>query len=373
MKKFKKITAIILAVLTLSSVCAFSVSAEELPSGTFKALCYNVAGLPKFDMFSGKVTAKKIWSFLDNPAIANQKCIGKYVNSGDYDIFATQENFFYDYFLEKELTNYNYSTQWRGGVPWGDGTSIFTKNYKMTGEEHIMWNSLSGNGTEDDGADIYSRKGITYACIEIGNGVYIDFYNIHADAFGDEKSVVARKDNFKQLADLIDSKNTGRPVIITGDFNISSHHTGDASGVYFTNRLIKEEGFKDAWTELYNNGNYDDYSEWGQKLGYGYNDYWGKWDSVEKFLYRSGNTIELKCDSFEYFFDILNSDGERCSDHASASASFTYTVKGVTTGEKPSKKENIFERFYRKYISFFFSLFTGLISIDRILKYVGIK
>lgn len=358
----KKTVSLFLTVIMSFSLFIFA-GAEGAKTDTFKMASLNVAGLPDFSAFQGgEVDMESVMSFINNKTMNNQTVIGRYINARDYEIFAVQEDFFYHDFLASELSDYKYSTQWKGGVPWGDGTSVFTKTSPLTGEEHIKWNTLSGDGSEQDGADVYSRKGITYVCVEIEEGVYIDVYNIHTDAFDDPGSTAARKDNFRQLADLIDSKNTGRPVIITGDFNISSHHKGNESAEYLTSRLIKEEGFKDAWTELYNGGDYDDYSAWHSQGAY-----WGSWDSVEKFLYRDGENVKITCDSVSYVKDIVNENGEAVSDHAMIEGEFTYTVTGgADSGEKPSKTENPLEALFRKILSFFDALFSGLSNIDNI-------
>lgn len=367
----KKIMAVTLALLMCISFTVISY-AEAPKTGSFKVSSFNVAGLPSFEAFSGgDVDAESIVSFIANKTMKNQTIIGKYIEGQDYDIFATQEDFFYHDFLAAELKSFNYSTQWQGGVPWGDGTTVFTKDKKMTGEEHIKWDMLSGDGSQEDGADIYSRKGITYVCIEIDDGVYVDFYDIHADANGDEGSQKARTDNFRQLADLVNKKNTGRPVIVTGDFNISSHHQNwDSSGKYFTERLIKKEGFKDAWTELYNAGDYEDFSYWTDTFGPTQAGYWGKWDSVEKFIYKDGDNVSLKCDSFNYNNEVVDENGEHCSDHAMINAKFTYTVTGAAdNGENESKTESRLEALFRKILSFITALVDGLSNVKNIFAF----
>ncbi len=368
MKITKKVLSLIISVILVFSVFSICAFATDIKTGSFNAMSFNVAGLPKTSALSGDIDATSVIEFINNKTIINQKAIGKFVNAGNYDIFATQEDFFYHNFLEEGLTNYNYSTAWQGGVPWGDGTTVFTKNFKMTGEEHIKWNSLSGDGSADDGADVYSRKGITYVCLEIADGVFVDFYDIHADAFGDEGSVVARKDNFKQLCDLIDEKDTGRPIIITGDFNISGHHTYEESGRYFTERFINEEGFKDAWTELYNDGNYTDFSKFA-----GYPSYWGVWDSVEKFLYRDGDNVKLTCDSFEYLNNvILNENYENVSDHAAITASFSYVATGEGISEEETVPETTKDFVLRIVFSFIDSLMRAFSNLSNILAYLGL-
>ena len=139
------------------------------------------------------------------------------------------------------------------GIPGGDGMNVFSK-YPIYNAERTPWDMTYG--VIKEGADELTPKGILYSVIDLGDGLYVDFYVIHADAFDGEGSRAARNDNFRQLAELIASKGSTRPVIVTGDFNTSSHLD---QGAEFTRIMITEGGFKDAWTELYNGGNYTDY------------------------------------------------------------------------------------------------------------------
>ena len=49
---------------------------------------------------------------------------------------------------------------------------------------------------------------------EIADGVYVDVYNLHADANEDEGSLQAKKDQFDQLKAFIDEYSADRAVII---------------------------------------------------------------------------------------------------------------------------------------------------------------
>lgn len=353
----KKITAVFLSVLMLFSVLAISAAAEE-KTGSFSAFCYNVAGLPDFSVVTGTE---------ERTPDKNQAVIGKYVTENGYDIFATQEDFGYHDILVKNLKGYNYATQHYGIVPFGDGTNIFTRSMPMFNEKHIKWKSLYG--IIDDGADEFSQKGITYCVIEIAEGVYIDFYDIHADAYDDAGSHEARADNFVQLAELINSRTVDRPVIITGDFNEYLLSPGSTTKT----TLCDGCGLKDAWIELYNNGNYDSDADYIATLGGApAGGKWGRWDSVERFLYKDGGGITLTCDSFEYV-TVFNEEGKDCSDHVAAAAVFSYTAQETPTetGELSNGQHSNWSEHLRRFIAFFKALFLAITNFDTIKNYLS--
>ena len=301
MSPIRKIAALALAcVLLLTTGIVTALAAGN--TKTVQLLCYNVAGLPSISGLMG----------LENTDVpGNQRQLGKLLNTENYDIIAVQEDFGYHVLLSAGLTNYPYKTRHSGGIPGGDGMNIFSR-FPIYNVKRVPWEKASG--VFNDGDEL-TPKGILYSVLDLGDGIYVDLYDIHADAFGDDASVAARNDNFRQLAAMIDVKNSDRPVIITGDFNTSSHLSdGDA----FTSYMIEEGNFKDAWTELYNNGDYQNYS------GYGVQDYWGIWDSVEKVLYRSSDGVEVNVTSFDYV-DFTNTDNVSISDHMAAGATLTFT------------------------------------------------
>ena len=348
MNEFKRSISIILAVLlvaTAFSVCAFAAEPKEV-----KILSYNVAGLP----VSGDVPY-------------NQAALGNLFNKSGCDIIAVQEDFTFHDMMVQDLskTLYPYWTYHTGGVPGGDGLNIFSK-YKLYNEERTTWRSLSG--VIEGGADELTPKGILYTCIELEDGVLLDFYTIHADAYGDKGSVEARSDNFRQLAEIIKARGTSRPVIIAGDFNTAHHLKGEASRNVFRSELIDGCGFKDNWIEIVNGGDYDNIK--------GYEgDYFGHWDSLDKVLYRDGDGVKLTATDFEYKF-FRNSVGDSISDHSATVSTFTYEkTDSFTENEdnmevvKPDKNRNIFA-FVKTLIMDLFKLLT---DFDKLLALIGIN
>lgn len=353
----KKAISLILSVLMVFSLFAIAGAEETAASADFSVLCYNVAGLPDISFITGGDSR-------DVPG--NQVTIGNFVTENRYDIFAAQEDFGYHDKLVSALPDYAYQTFHRGGVPFGDGTSTFTRTFPIYNEDHIVWNKLYG--IADDGADQFSTKGITYTCIEIADGVYLDFYNIHADAYGDEGSVEARRDNFNQLKELINGRTVDRPVIVTGDFN--AYLFNDTSNL--REILVDGAGLKDAWVETKNNGDYDNCDEWLNTYGGGWTGKWGQWDSVERFMYKDGGGVSLTCTDFEYI-NVLNAKGQACSDHYAASANFSFTVSENTTGSGNVSvtRYNTIQEFLRRVYEFFKALILGISNFDKVREYFG--
>ena len=319
MKNSKKLLIVFAAILMLLSCIPTTAFAEEKETTiTLKIANFNVAGLPDVNNWLGKN---------DNDISDNQEKIGRYLTEEKFDIIAVQEDFTYHDYIVKNLEGYNYQTTHSGSFLGGDGMNVFTSSYPIYNTTRNMWEQLSG--VIEDGADELSSKGLMYCVIEIAPGVYIDFYNIHADAYDSEKDRAAREDNFRQVTDLINAnyEKNNRPVVIVGDFNYHFHGTpADDSNIHYY--FLEKCGLKDAWVELYNNGDYYNFDEWKATDDPNHFDhYWGRWDSVEKVMFKNGGGIEIDPASFEYEFVIADqSTGRRVSDHANAKCELTFTV-----------------------------------------------
>ena len=271
---------------------------------TVRAVNFNVAGLP-FSALNGE------------NVIANQKAAGQYLSDNNFDIVAVQEDFGYHKHLINNLSGFDYMTKHTGGVPGGDGLNIFTKNMPVYNETRVSWNESSG--ILSDGSDELTPKGFIYSVIDVGNGIYVDFYNLHADAYGGKGSIAARTSQIKQLAEFIQARSAenDRPIIITGDFNNYMHVHEDDGALYKT--LYLECGLKDAWTEYHNNGDYFNFYNWhisGLSA-------WGNWDSVERFMYKSGGGVDIVVSDFR-FVEVCDNNGNAISDHSSAECDFTF-------------------------------------------------
>ena len=363
----KKVLSIIISlVLLVSTFSVLNVSAEvnDSDSVTAKFLNCNVAGLPDF---------KSLIGMGSTDVKGNTRQLGAIFNSSDFDVIATQEDFNYHRILTGEMKNYKYSTGHSGGVPGGDGLNIFTKNIPIYNETRQEWNACFGGIAEGDGL---TPKGILYTVLDLGNGITVDFYDIHADAFDGDGNALSRAAQYLQLLSFVSENSADRPVVLTGDFNTSIHlnYGGDNSAdERMMYSLTKDHGFKDAWIETNNNGDYDNFADWYKQYP---GDYWGIWDSVEKFYYRSGGGIEITAEDFEYFV-AANESGERLSDHNGAVCNLTFTKTAdfkEDTREFSKAHTNMFDRFFRTVKWIFKDLkFVFGDNLDEFLGLIGLK
>lgn len=292
-----------------------------------RAVNFNVAGLP-FGYLQG------------NNVIANQKSAGKYLSENGFDIVAVQEDFGYHKHLVENMNGFGYMTNHTGSVPGGDGLNIFTKNMPVYNETRVSWSEACG--ILSDGSDELTPKGFVYSVIDIGNGIYVDFYNLHADAYGGDGSKSARSSQYKQLAEFIKARSAenDRPVIVTGDFNNHIHTHEDDGALYKT--LYLECGLKDAWMEYHNGGDYFNLYKWHiSDLPA-----WGNWDSVERFMYKSGGGVDVTVSDFRYV-EVTDNKGNVISDHSSAECDFTFIktedfIENTQDFIIPEKNENGF-------------------------------
>lgn len=321
-----------------------------------KAVNFNVAGLP-FAALSGEDVA------------ANQAAAAKYLSQNGFDIVAVQEDFGYHKYLAEGMTGYNYTTNHTGSIPGGDGLNLFTKDMVIYNETRVAWNDAAG--ILSDGSDELTPKGFVYAVIDIGNGIYVDYYNIHADAYGGKESVAARTSQYKQLAEFIEARSAenDRPVIITGDFNYHIHTHEDNGSLYSI--FCEQGGFRDAWVEYHNNGDYYNMYNWhvsGLPT-------WGNWDSVERFLYRPGGGVDVVVSDFKYT-NVADDNGKIISDHASAECDFTFIktadfVENTQKLEVAGESKNSFIHSLMWFITAFMKILSDLGNLPELLKELG--
>lgn len=378
MRNFKKILCLALAAIMLFSCMGIAVSADEseIETGTFNLINFNVAGLPipSSETEDGK------------DALLDTMQIGYKLNEMNYNIIAVQEDFNYDIYLRDMLTNYKNREDWlgniserhqtehSGGVPLGDGLNVFS-SFALYNEYRVAWKVSAG--ILDDGSDELTYKGFLVTTIKLGEGRYVDIYDIHADAYGGIESVNARKAQYEQLASYIKKHSvydeaTGtydHAVIVTGDFN-SSICTEDANGeAYLISKLLEPAHLNDAWAvqvidEIYENPeDYAEYYTYAKETDLSYDQSQGHYDSVERICYADGNGVDLTCDSFGYLQVTETEGGRPLSDHCAAEATFTYAlVEKVQDTSHNHDKENVEAEkgFIIRFLEYLASIFRAI-------------
>ncbi len=295
----KVIVCLLTVIITLSAFSIFASAQNE--TAELSIISANVAGLPAF------------LSKYDRDVQKSQETLGKMLNESGYDIICVQEDFGYHSTLAAKMTNYPYTTYTSGGVPIGDGLNIFSK-FPIYNVERVTWKSYNGYFT--DGLDALTPKGFIKCTVDV-DGVLIDLYNVHNDAYRTDADQLAKKSQLIQLTEYIEENSKGRPIIITGDTNLT-FHTDPLADTYRI--LIDENEFTDVWIEMKNDGNYmqgEDgkqlIDDWYKKFG-GHD--WGRWDSVERLLYKNGDGLKFTPTSFEYkVYSNDDNDKKALTDH----------------------------------------------------------
>lgn len=277
----------------------FSSHNNDLPvvnEGEFSVITYNIAGLP--EVISSAVTERS----------SSIKEIGRRVNQ--FDIVHVQEDFNYNSYLY-EQNEHLYKTKSKGTVPFGDGLNTLSR-FPIVEMQRIPWNHCTG-------ADCLTPKGFSYSKIEIAKDVYIDFYNIHANAADDVAAAAARRKNMEQLSAYIQQHSNGQAVIIMGDLN--AHYCYSHDNV---RKLLIENGLKDAWITLKGEEIMPSFKDYIKEDILQLND---ECESIDKILYRNSDKLVLLPKDYKFENEKFNNGvGLPLSDHCPVSLSFNWQM-----------------------------------------------
>ncbi|KAJ5888497.1 mannose-binding lectin [Penicillium taxi] len=278
-------------------------------SGAFTALTFNVAGLPEI-LQDNDVNGTKT---------ENAEEIGTYFAEYGYDIINVQEDFNYHAYIY-DTDDHSYRTATSGGAGIGSGLNTLS-NYGWVDFTRVKWDTCS----DASEYDCLTPKGFTFMRWNPSSGVYIDFYNLHADAGSEDDDETARNANLQQVADYIDTWSTGNAVVVMGDTN-SRYTRSDDTGI----RLFKSQNsMSDAWVELEKDGVYP--TAGATAVVCDNPSTIETCEVVDKVLYRGSDIVTLTASSFTYDGDeFLNTDseylGDVLSDHNPVLISFTWSL-----------------------------------------------
>lgn len=279
--------------------------------GSFRALTYNVAGLPQG--FSSS-----------NPA-TNTPFIGPLLN--DYDLVLVQESWktpdpnplaplrVYHEILEG-ASQHPYRSEplplplnrdpERPSALVSDGLNRFS-NFPFGEVYRQRW-----EGCDNSAADCLSLKGFSVARTELAPGVCVDVYNLHGEAGSTENDLDLKDDNIEALLAHIEEYSRDRAVLVGGDFNMRLARERDAANL---NRLVEEAGLQDACIAV---GMLDE-------------------QEIDKFFFRSSDALKIEPETCEFEVDkFVTPQGEPLSDHEPLAVDFTWSAvpyAGVDRGE----------------------------------------
>jgi endonuclease/exonuclease/phosphatase family metal-dependent hydrolase len=271
---------------------------DSLKAGSFSVITYNIAGLP--EIISSAATPRK-------ESIA---AIGRLLNR--YDIAHVQEDFNYNQHLYGSGNSHPFRTPTKGAVMTGDGLNTLSK-FPVANLRRISW-------TDCTGADCLTPKGFTYTRIEIAHNRFVDFYNVHANAYNHPRAALARRHNMEQLSAYIRLHSVGKAVVVMGDLN--GRYSFGQDNVDW---LLEENGLSDAWVNLHCKNQLPVRSD-----ALPASDILSLTDScetIDKILFRSSAFIQLKPAAYALEKALFsNAKGVPLSDHHPVSARFEWKI-----------------------------------------------
>ncbi|CAK7207016.1 hypothetical protein SEUCBS139899_009824 [Sporothrix eucalyptigena] len=274
-------------------------TARAATSGSFDILSMNVAGLPAI-LQSNDVPGDKA---------TNAGTIGSDFAKYGYDVINVQEDFNYHAYIYA-TDNHTYRTATSGGAGIGSGLNTLA-NFDWIDFTRIGWNKCS----DASGSDCLTPKGFTLMRVKVDSGVYVDMYNIHADAGTESGDETARNANLQQVADYIDTWSIGNAVIVFGDTNSRYTRTADDIGIF-----ASQNGLTDAWIQLERGGVVPTVESVCDNPSTT-NDC----ETVDKVFYRGNSILGINATYFNYeSTKFVQADGDILSDHNPITVVFSW-------------------------------------------------
>ena len=333
---------------------------DDIRTGRFVALTYNVAGLP--EQLSGSEPA------------TNSPLISPLLN--DYDLVLLQENWsdvahdlreagligeevprtgYHD--LVVADADHPYRSEPAPSPPLpaiqrfptgpalsSDGLNRLSR-YPFDAFERVMWDECNGElaitvveevskgvGThkalEDAGlgvvndslrggaTDCAAHKGFSVATTQLAPGVEVDVYNLHGEAGNAEPDRQASRAGYARLAEYINQHSAGRAIIFGGDTNLHTDVPAKrpewAWGTQVWADFLAATGLSDVCEKL----------DCGVDAG-----------MIDKFAVRSSPAVKLIAESHKFERDrFTRSDGAPLSDHEALAVEFRWVSVGATSG-----------------------------------------
>lgn len=280
------------------------VALSAATTGTFDAMTFNVAGLPAF-LNGNDVPGDKT---------ANTARIGQLFAQYDTDIIHVQEDFNYHATLYAN-DDHPYRTATSGGVPFGDGLNTLS-NFDWVDFERTKWATCS----DASGSDCLTPKGFTFMRMKVSEGVWVDVYNLHADAGTETADNAARAANLRQVSQQITNNSAGNSVLVFGDTNSRYSRADDIPRVFST-----DNGMTDAWVQLAKGGTAP--AAGSDALLCDNPSATTSCEIVDKLWYRGSPSLTLTATKFQYAgSQYLQTNGSVLSDHDPVLVDFKWTV-----------------------------------------------
>ncbi|ORY11591.1 Endonuclease/exonuclease/phosphatase [Clohesyomyces aquaticus] len=284
---------------------SFLQSALAAPqSGTFNVVTLNVAGLPA--ILNG--------NDIPGDKTANTASIGQKFATYGFSLIHVQEDFNYHATLYAN-DNHPYRTATSGGVPFGSGLNTLS-NFDWIDFERTKWATCS----DASGSDCLTPKGFTFMRVKVSEGVWVDAYNLHADAGTEAADNTARAANLRQVSDHITQYSAGNAVLVFGDTNSRYTRADDIPAIF-----TQQNGMTDAWVQLAKGGVAP--AKGADALLCNNPSTTTSCEIVDKVWYRGSPAVNLSATRFQYAGNMfLQADGNVLSDHDPVLVDFSWTL-----------------------------------------------
>jgi endonuclease/exonuclease/phosphatase family metal-dependent hydrolase len=280
-------------ILTLGTLLACGSALAA--TGSFNILSYNVAGLPQ-----GASSAA------GDRSTATKK-ISCYVKA--FDIVNVQEDFNYHADLYDACDDHPYRTPTSGGAGVGSGLNTLSR-FPFDDLARVRWSDCNG-------VDCLTPKGFTMARTRLAEGVYVDIYNLHAQAQVESADLAARRKNVEQLLAYIETESAGHAVIVFGDTNTRYTRDGDTMWMFL------RHGLADAWIQGPRGGSVPPV---GAPLLCDPAVTGANCEIVDKVLYRGNGHLTLTPSDYAVRTDAKDANGTELSDHRPVSTQWKWST-----------------------------------------------
>lgn len=311
------------AVLVAGSIASADATGRDAPAveaGRFRALSYNVAGLPEPLSSSDS----DINSPLISPLLNGYELVLLQEDWVDPDPPIAGVDFHHDDIVSAVTHPYRSipappplgTDPRRPGALVADGLNLLSV-FPFGEVRRVMWDGCFGGiDTGDGGAgDCLSQKGFMVTTVSLAPGIEVDVYNLHAEAGATRTDQDLSAAQFDQLAEFITVNSVGRAVIVGGDTNLHTDDThpdswGEDGSIW--RRFLERAGLQDVC----------DVVRCGDDA-----------DSIDKFAFRSGGglTLEARSHRFERDVFVRTTDGRPLSDHDALRVEFSWRALRPST------------------------------------------
>ncbi|MFI6154806.1 jacalin-like lectin [Kitasatospora sp. NPDC051170] len=284
----------------LAAAPAAHADATGASGGSFSVLTYNVAGLPQ------------ILSSASSDRQSSTTAIGSRL--APYDLVNVQEDFNYHAALYAADAHPN-RTATSGGAGLGSGLNTLSGlAYDGDDFERVKWKDC-----QLDSGDCLTPKGFTFMRARLAEGVYVDVYNLHANAGTNPGDETARAANLAQLTGYIKSHSAGNAVLVAGDTNTRYTRADDTIGAF-----AADNGLTDAWVKLERGGVAP--AKGADPLLCDQKAPTDTCEIVDKVLFRGSALVSLTATSYaDKHADFLDASGVMLSDHDPVAVGFSWS------------------------------------------------